>query len=47
MFTTTTPPGVEALADELEELVRGEVERDRVGVERVDHDHVPASVDGA
>ena len=41
MFTTTTPPGREALADELEELVRREVERDRVGVERVDHDHVP------
>ena len=43
-FVTMTPPGASRLARELEELARGEVERDRVRVERVDHDHVPALV---
>ena len=36
--------GRQARADELEELLRHEVRRDRVREERVDHDHVPLRV---
>ena len=41
MFVTIDAAGGEPRASELEELLRGEMERDRVRVERVDHDRVP------